>query len=90
MEHLKLFEQFIKEYQHDDSVWVHIKWRGQDVLCTITKMANKWYENHESGPQLPQFGRTHIGMSAKDVVRNLNSRYESAEIITEDEALELI
>jgi len=91
MKHIKLFEQFlIKEYQHDESVWVHIKWRGQHILCTLVKMGNKWYENQESGPKLPQFGRTHIGASAGDVVRNLKNRYESAEIITEDEALELI
>ena len=90
MRYIKLFEQFIKEYQHDENIWVHIKWRGNDILCTLTKMGNKWYENQESGPPLPRFGRTHIGMNADDVVRNLNDRYGSAEIITEDEALELI
>jgi len=90
MNHLKLFEQFLNEYYDDTEVWVHIKWRGNDTLCTLNKIGNKWTETHESGPELPDFGRTYLGMPIDNVIKNLNNRYDSAKIVTEEEALELI
>ena len=90
MKHIKLFENFLNENNDDTEVWVHIIWRGNDILCTLNKFGNKWMENQQSGPQLPQFGRTHLGMTPENVVRNLNSRFGSAKIISEEEALELI
>lgn len=89
MKRILTFKKFLLESVDDEIFYVLINHSGKNTIISVSKMEGKWYEKKEFGEPIAGIGRTHVGSNPENIIKNIQGRYDSAKIISEDEALEL-